>query len=507
MPVAKQNKSKIQVAKKRSAVAKKSPVKPAKTPKPKVEKPKPAKTNVVKAKAVKETKVVKAVKVVNVRRAYNDKPTLAEAAGINFSASRVKYCVANTVLNCAPCYAIKELKAAKPHTETKLIDEKEVTTDVPGVPISELSEATVNYIEYASNDYKTTKMNEYAKTKVATFSDAEKTKYNATKKVAKDSHDRDEREKVFEDVVVFDNTAFNKSYDKTFYDKYETTAKDDLEADDRSVWKRAIDLCTKEKTRYGQESRTILTTFAEYVSMQIIKFGVRNCVASGKKIMKVDHLYNHPGSVFVDEFTLFPICNNLQSYKAVCAHLRKVDEVKAFNKARNEEDTDSVEVPAFDLDGLPCWNLAGDLSSTQMDYSQFCYYIGEITRTVRKQLASTEVDADGALMEDYHYVSVSKDFKTCVSAMVTEILCRVACMIAVSIKQQGIKTVNNKVVESVLCHYFICIGVNSDSTFDFVRSASQKHKEYILTRQEKRSSQKAVTDTDTKTDGDMSYDE
>jgi hypothetical protein len=518
MPAPKQNKIKTQSPKKKPVASKKTPVKQAKTAKSKEVKDKDTKPKVVKAKSEKAPKT-KVEKVVKPRRAYNDKPTLSEEAGINFSASRVKYCVANTVLNCAPYYAIKELKEAKPHVETKLVDEKEVTTDVPGVPISKLSDATINYIEFASNDYKTTKMNEYAKTKVAKFSEAEKTKYATAKKVFKDEHDRDEREKVFEDAVAFDNTTFNKSYDATFYNEYETASKAELDADERSVWKRAIDLCTKEKTRYGQESRTILTTFAEYISMQIIQFGIRNCVASGKKIMKVDHLYNQPGSVFVDEFTLLPICSNLQSYQAVGAYLHKVDDVKVSNKAQDEE-SDSLDVPSFDLDGLQCWNLTGDLSDTQMDYSQFCYYIGEITRTVRKQLAATEVDANGAPMEEYHYVSVSKDFKTCVSAMVTEILCRVARMIAVSIKQQGIKTVNNKVVESVLWHYFICIGVNSDSTFDFIRSASQKHKEYILKRQEKRSSQKSGVDDKTegdktegdktegdKTEGDMTYDE
>jgi hypothetical protein len=481
---------------------KKELVKQSKTPKSKIEKvvkPKPKVEKTTKPKVEKTTKP----KVEKPRRAYNDKPTLSEEAGINFSASRVKYCVANTILNCAPYNAIKELKEAKPHVETKRVDEKDVSTDVPGVPISELSEATINYIEFASNDYKTTKMNEYAKTKVATFSAEKKTKYNAAKKVVKDEHDRNERDKVFEDAVAFDNTTFNKSYDAEFYHEYETEAKAELDKDDRSVWKHAIDLCTKEKIRYGQESRTILTTFAEYVSMQIIQFGIRNCVASGKKIMKVDHLYNQTGSVFVDEFTLLPICSNLHSYQAVGSHLLKVEEVKAFNKTQ-EKESDSLEVPSFDLDGLPCWNLTGDLSNTQMDYSQFCYYIGEITRTVRKQLASTSVDVDGAPMEEYHYVSVSKDFKTCVSAMVTEILCRVARMIAVSIKQQGIKTVNNKVVESVLWHYFICIGVNSDSTFDFVRSASQKHKGYIINRQEKRSAQKSGSD---EKNGDMTYDE
>jgi hypothetical protein len=509
MPVSKVIKTKTALKKKTASASnsasKKTPVKQPKTPKDKVKtvkvvKSKPDTDTDPDPEKLKAVKVVKP-KVVKPRRVYNDKPTLSEEAGINFSASRVKYCVANTVLNCSPYYAIKELKAAKPHTETKLVDDKSVSTDVPGVPISELSKATVNYIKYAEKDYTVTKMNEYAKTKVATFSDAEKTKYNTTKKTAKDSHDKDEREKVFEDVIVFDNTAFNKGYDAKFYDDYEAVAKRALDADDRSVWKRAIDLCTKEKTRYGQESRTILTTFAEYVSMQIIQFGIRNCVAAGKKIMKVEHLYNQTGSVFVDEFTLLPICSNLQSYQAVGAHIRKVDEIKASNK--NHEETMSVEVPTFDLDGLPCWNLTGDLSNTQMDYSQFCYYIGEITRTVRKQLASTEVDAEGVPMDDYHYVSVSKDFKTCVSAMVTEILCRVARMIAVSIKQQGIKTVNNKVVESVLWHYFICLGVDYNSTFDFVRSASQKHKEYILTRQEKRSTQKSGSVEKQK--GDMPY--
>jgi hypothetical protein len=493
MPTPKQPKIKTQVPKKKPAAMKKELTKQVKTSKTKVSKV----TKPVKAKA---TKVIdhSVEKVVKLRK-YNDKPTLSEEAGINFSASRVKYCVANTILNCAPCYAIKELKEAKPHVETKRVDEKEVSTDVPGVPISKLSKATINYIEFASNDYKTTKMNEYAKIKVASFTEEEKTRYNTTKKVAKDEHDRDERNKVFEDAVAFDNTAFNKNYDTKFYNDYETAANNELDADKRSVWKRAIDICTKEKTRYGQESRTILTTFAEYVSMQIIQFGIRNCVASGKRIMKVDHLYNQPGSVFVDEFTLLPICSNLQSYKAVGVHLNKFEEVKVFNKTQ-EKESESQEVPSFDLNGLPCWNLTGDLSDTKMDYNQFCYYIGEITRTVRKQLASTEVDTDGNPMEEYHRVNVSKDFKTCVSAMVTEILCRVARMIAVSIKQQNIKTVNNKVVESVLCHYFICIGVNSDSAFDFVRSASQKHKEYIINRQEKRSVHKSEFDEKTEID-------
>jgi hypothetical protein len=500
MPASKSIKPKTQVAKKKLVAVKKAPVKSAKLVKPRtpVKSAKPVKAKVSKAKLVK----TQLAKVVKPRRQCNMKPTLSDEAGINMSPSKIKFCVANTKLNCAAYYAIKELKAARPHTEIKTVDDVEVSTDVPGIPMSELSEATTNYIALAQGKYNTSRMNEYAKAKVAAFSDDAKNKYNASKKVIKDAYDTSVRDKIFEEHEAFDYTAFNKKYDSKFYDDYDVAATAAQAADDRTPWKVGIDICTKQKSRTGGDSRTIMTTFAEYVSMQIIQFGVRNCVATGKKIMKQNNLFVSDTSVFTDEFTLLPLISNLQSYKAIGAYLQKVDDVKATNKKRDADDeSDPQEVPAFTLDGLSCWNLAGDLSDTQMDYNQFCYYISESTRTIRKQLALTEVDADGAPMDEYNYVSVSKDFKTCVSAIVTEILCRVADMIAVSIKAQGIKTVNDTVVKVVLSHYFTCVGVDPESAFEFIRTASQKHRQYVLKRQENRGTAKSDET------GDMTYDE
>ena len=114
-----------------------------------VKKPKTAKVAVVaKPKVAKVAKVAKVKPVSN--RKINGKPVLAKTTGINISPAKVKNIVSNYVLNKDAYSALTELKDARPRIIARVVDGKEVSEDYKGVPVSSLSQKTLDYIAFAN---------------------------------------------------------------------------------------------------------------------------------------------------------------------------------------------------------------------------------------------------------------------------------------------------------------------------------------------------------------------
>ena len=140
-----------------------------------VKKPKTAKVAVVakpKVAVVAKPKVAKVAKVKPVsNRKINGKPVLANTTGINISPAKVKNIVSNYVLNKDAYSALKELKDALPRIITRVVDGKEVSEDYKGVPVSSLSQKTLDYIAFANKEYDSSQRDEFAKAKISALSD------------------------------------------------------------------------------------------------------------------------------------------------------------------------------------------------------------------------------------------------------------------------------------------------------------------------------------------------
>lgn len=474
-----------------------------------VKKPKTVKVaKVAKVAVVAKPKVAKVAKVKHVsNRKINGKPVLAKTTGINISPAKVKNIVSNYVLNKDAYSALTELKDARPRIITRVVDGKEVSEDYKGVPVSSLSQKTLDYIAFANKEYDSSQRDEFAKAKISALSDDARKAYNVAKQSARDEHDNQTTDQYLDNSSsTFNVELFNCQYIPSFYDDY-TSAKTAADAVDTSdEWKNAIDKVTKLKNRFSTNSRVFLSAFVEYIIKQLALNGTVCCVADKKKIIQLSHILDTTKEGFEKRFPLYPLIVNLDTFKQAQEYINKPPAAKVVAVVPDTTDADdSSDTPVkkvkvekdtdvFTLDGV----------SLDTQY-QFRYYIAESCRETRMDLAKSAVDADGELMTVYNYTSVSKIFKNFCSTLICEFLMRIGNMLAKEIETRGIKTVNDTIIGTVISHYHTVCGVDETETIDFIRTVTTKYYKYVAERQKKRKEVKA--DEDASTGGDLPYTE
>lgn len=484
-------------------LVKKSPANKAKTTNPNVKKnePKPTIVKVVKPKTVSNRKI-------------NSRPVLAKTTGINISPAKVKNIVSNCVLNKDAHLALTELKKARPHTFTKVVGGKEVTEDFKGVPISSLSQQTLDYIAFASKEQESVLRDEYAKHKISAMPENARKAYTAAKNAARDKHDKNDAEQYLNsDRSTFNVELFNSQYIPSFYDEYNASKAVADAADKTDEWKKAIDKVTKLKNRFSTNSRVFLSAFVECIIKQLALNGTVCCVADKKKIIQLQHILDTSKEGFEKRFPLYPLIVNLETFKKAQEYLKNPPATKVVDvppvestsssddsideksdvhskKVKVEKDTD-----IFTLDGV----------SLETQY-QFRYYIAESCREIRMDLAKSEVDEDGNPMTVYNYTSVSKIFKNFCSTLVCEFLMRIGEMLKKEIETRGIKTVNDTIIGTVISHYHTVCGVYESNTIDYIRNVTTKYYKYVDERQKKRKNVNEGGDA-TSTRGDLPYEE
>ena len=409
-------------------------------------------------------------------------PVLSKPAGINISPAKVKNVVSNFVLNKEAYSALSELKNARPYTNISVVDGKEVSEEVKGTPVAQLSKRTLDYIALAVSEYETLQRDEYAKLKVSKMTEANRKLYNKARSDAKELFDS-KNDELFLDsnYPTFNVEQFNKQFDAAFYSDYDKTkAASDL-ADKTDEWKKAIDKVTKLKNRFSTNSRVLLSAFVEYVVKQMALNGVVSCVSDKKKIIQLSHVLDTTKDGFADRFPLYPLLLNLDTFRQAQAYLKnpsqKVDDTEV------EYDTDDSKVKTSDSD---LFSLNGVSLDTQY---QFRYYVAETCRETRVELAAT-VDSMGNAMTVYSHTSVSKVFKNFCSTLVCELLLKFGRMLKKEIETRGIKTVNDTIIGTVLSHFHTVCGVDEDETFTFVREATTKYYSFVSDRQTKRKNSK-----------------
>jgi hypothetical protein len=476
---------------------------------------KPKTTKVAKVAVVAKTKVAKVAKVAKVKpvgnRKINGKPVLAKTTGINISPAKVKNIVSNYVLNKDAYSALTELKDARPRIITRVVDGKEVSEDYKGVPVTSLSQKTLDYIAFANNEYDSSQRDEFAKAKISALPDDARKAYNVAKHSARDEHDNQTTDQYLDNSrSTFNVELFNCQYIPGFYDDYTSTKAAADAADTSDEWKKAIDKVTKLKNRFSTNSRVFLSAFVEYIIKQLALNGTVCCVADKKKIIQLSHILDTTKEGFEQRFPLYPLIVNLDTFKQAQEYLNKPPAAKVVavvpattdvddssdeksdapvKKVKVEKDTD-----VFTLDGV----------SLDTQY-QFRYYIAESCRETRMDLAKSAVDADGELMAVYNHTSVSKIFKNFCSTLICEFLMRIGNMLAKEIETRGIKTVNDTIIGTVISHYHTVCGVDETATIDFIRTVTTKYYKYVAERQKNRKEVKTAEDAST--GGDLPYTE
>lgn len=485
-PTTNQDKTKVVAVKATKRLVKKAP-KPAATA---VKATKAvAKTPVATAKAVKVAKVPKTPKVaveakaVSVRK-VNNKPVLAKTTGINISPAKVKNIVSNHVLNRRSQPVLTELKNARPHTTKKTVDGKEVEHKVAGTPVANLSQETRDFLVHATAEYEKNMKEEFAKHKVSKMPTDAREAYVTARTAAKALHDKAHAEGFLNtDGSTFDVNVFNVKYDSGFYAEYNKEAAKRA-AEETDEWKAAIDRVSKLKCRFSTNSRVFLSAFVEYLIKQLALNGTVCCIADKKKIIQLSHVLDTSKEGFAERFPLYPLIVNLDTFKQAQAHLaadRSNSTTVEPEVADDEGEDDAQSVKKSRSTDL--FTLNGVSLDTQY---QFRYYISESCRETRMDLASTEKDADGNLMDIYNHTSVSKVFKNFCSTLVCEFLTRIGKMLEKEIETRGIKTVNDTIINAVISHYHIVCGVDDEPTLNFIRTVATKYYSYVSDRQQKR---------------------
>lgn len=417
-----------------------------------------------------------------VKPTVSPSPVLSKPTGINISPAKVKNVVSNYVLNKEAYSALSELKNARPYTNISVVDGKEVSEEVKGTPVSQLSKRTLDYIALAVSEYETLQRDEYAKAKVSKMTEANRKVYNKARFDAKELFDSSNDELFLDsNYPTFNVEQFNKQFDAAFYSEYDKTKTTSDLADKTDEWKKAIDKVTKLKNRFSTNSRVLLSAFVEYVVKQLTLNGVVSCVSDKKKIIQLSHVLDTTKDGFADRFPLYPLLVNLSTFRQAQAYLKnpsqKVDDTEV------EEETDDSKVKASDSD---LFTLDGVSLDTQY---QFRYYVAETCRETRVELAAA-VDSAGNAMSVYSHTSVSKVFKNFCSTLVCELLLKFGRMLKKEIETRGIKTVNDTIIGTVLSHFHTVCGVDEAETFNFVREATTKYYSFVSDRQTKRKNSK-----------------
>lgn len=434
----------------------------------------------------------KKVKYAAPSRKINNKPVLADEAGINISPAKVKNIIANHVLNAQAYKAICAIKAAMPVDVVAEVKDSsgKITTKAQaaqpakaGTPVASLDAETKAYIKFAEEQYVHAKKKEVAKDFIHDMDKATRAKYSKAKHDAKLEYEKTDKDFLETGEFDFDFEKFNTKFDKSFYANY----KDDVEGDE---WKRAITHITKLKVRFSTNSRVVLAAFAECLIRQLAANGTVSCISEKKKIIQLSHVLDTTADGFEERFPLYPLITTLSTFKQGHAMLKRYADITKGKASKDPEEVnrakeaESKETDTFTLDGV----------SAEKQH-QFRYYISETCRQIRMKLAKSEKDDKGNPMDVYNLTSVSKVFKNFCSTLVCEILMRVGVMLDCEIDTRGIKTVNDTIIGTVLSHYHTVCGVNVTPTTQFIRDATKKYHEFTKKRQSDRGK------------GDMDYEE
>jgi hypothetical protein len=468
----------------------------------KVVKKVPKKSQVLVKKQRKAPKVPKVTKVINTKppRSPNISDTRSKDEGINLSSAKVRNALQHAV-NRDAIAALAEIQKSFPsETIFKADKDGKPTSEVlvgakPGIPLARINSSAEKYLKYVQTTFSSSSQELFADAKIKKMSADDGKKYRAAKKAAKEEHEDCENKKVLEFRDHFSEKKFNLTFDPLFYKGHAETRKVKAKtADGKRIqvkgpkgnmvdkevwvnlneWEAAIDMVSRSKLRFSANAKVYISAFLEFLIKQLASNGTYNCINSKKKILKLEHSFDIHSDEFKKRFPLFPIVAN---YKTTLEALKLVNQ-RQTDKTKKTEKKDVTQQNEL-------FQVFGDDNKNRL---KFKYYIGEICREVKMELAASELNDDGQTNTDYHYASVGSDFSCFSSSLIYELITVIGQMLEVEISSRNIKTINNNVIGTVIRNLHLAARVPFEPTLQFIRDAHMKH----VTHTKKRQSDRAV---------------
>ncbi len=419
-----------------------------------------------------EPKKVKKVKKIN------DKPTLSDNCGLNLSVAKVKNIISNLCINKEQFAVLKELKDSRIISEEKLDNDICSKDETAGkkkkiftFTLKGISEESLAFLEKAHQNNLELLKESYAKSKIKKMDDPTRKDYIAQRKTAVIAHQSEQKSGHLFQTHEFNVAEFNIKWDKNFYDEMAILEWKSLK--DMELYEYCVMIINKMKVRFNAESKIFVTAFVEYIVQQIVINGTINCVHNKKKIIKMEHALDTSSENFNKHFNLFPLILNLESYhKAIHENSISEDEVESEADADVEADVKLEE--------------SSDNDQINRKY-QFKYYVAELCRTVKMELARKD-NPDDFSKSVYYNVSVSKVFKNFCSSIIVDLIRMFGEVLKVEVATRNVKTVNYTIIQTLVhvAHIMYGLGPHLDETVKFIQQRYCVYQKFIGERKTKR---------------------
>jgi hypothetical protein len=435
-----------------------------------------------------EKKVKKAKKI-------NNKPTLSDTCGLNLSVAKVKNIMSNLCINSEPFWALKEMKEHRVVEEEKTDPEGKVIKDLDEngkrrkrqftFTLHGLSQQTLDYLERAHQNSLELARESHAKLRIKKMDEPTRKEYNLLRKEAVTLHQLDQKNGHLFQVHEFDSVKFNTQYNKDFYSDMEILKWKSLK--NMELYAYCANLINKMKVRFNAESKIFITAFVEHIVKQMVVNGTVNCVNSGKRIIKLEHALDNISEGFDERFGLYPLISNLESYHKA---LSDDEEVHAETAESVETDENQDEAP-------------NEEEAIDRKY-QFKYYVSELCRTVKMELARADCPEDMS-QSVYYHTSVSKIFKNFCSSIIVDLIRMFGEVLKVEVNTRNVKTVNYTIIQTLIQVAHLMYGLSSelDETVRFIQERYCVYQKFIEERKEKRGTKGAGGEEDEDEEEDL----
>ena len=279
-----------------------------------------------------------------------------------------------------------------------------------------------------------------------------------------------------ENDTEFNTEEFNKSFDANFYQKFVPEFGKDFK-DKKSgllVKKKStdlndpvviIDMISKLKTRFSINTKYILAAFMENVVCQLVNNAIFNCAAEKKKTIQVPFaLQKSEGyAERMPLYRLFTILNATENFLS-----KKVDEeAETKEEAEAEPEAEQEPEPA-DADA------DGEEDEDKPRIMNFKTHVADICRFIKNKKALEFPEE----VEFYQSINVGTGFKQYCSDIVVELLNTMAKMLASSVHERSIKTINEAFVYSCISNFYII--AKSDAEYPSVEKSIEEKIELCM---------------------------
>lgn len=421
----------------------------------------------------------KEVEPTKIRRPHNIKPTTLDVTGIGIGPARVKAVLINEALNPREFAVRKEILRAENRSKrprpTNDNPNPETPEQGPQIPLKDLPKDVQDVINEAEEHYKSSLYRAYENDVLSEFDDDTKNRYMEQRKNALEQSKQNSNE--------FNLIEFNKQFNPTFYDNFETwREKNDHYANSEKYneWTRANALVNKLCTRLSGHTRNIIASFLDCIVEQYANNGIHNCLLEERHIVQLRHaLLQTEG--FESRVLLHRFVSSFDQYDIALNWIEELRQTKLEVKALR----DAGQEVEFMLPSYPELNV---------DY-EFEGYVSEICRSVKMRLAMSQTKED--VRSKYLNTSVSREFKKFCSYLVHEAIVRIGRCLRTTIDRLGVKTISDQMVLYILKQIHNVCGMNWEETKAIMDMRLEQFINWRVRRREERRRQKKLRETST----------